>query len=495
MNDAQARSAVRSGRGVAQLSDRFTFLVEHLDLEAATGTAGAIFEPYQLQLFNDSAGFTSDEKSRQIGWSWTIAAEAVADAILNPKSNNVFVSINQQEAVEKLRYARMVIEALDADVRPKLKVDNALEIELPNGSRLTSRPCKPVRGKAKARIRLDEFAHYVKDRDIYVSALPATTRGGTIRVGSTPLGASGVFYEIATNFGGTYKNFLRRKIPWWHVSSLRDPSVTFDAELARQALVWTMEERVLRLGSDRIKDIFSAMVAEDAAQEYECVVQDERSAWITWEELKACQEVALDSHIRCEQAIGVEQSLIAIDRLAAKIAEGRLEPRMYVGMDIGRKKDLTEIMLLGKTTTGQMPLRAMLTLPTTTFEDQTTVVSALIEKCAVLKAYVDQTGMGLQLAETLMGRHGSKVEGKSFTAEAKEVWAVGLRVAMQKSLVPIPIDRNLGYQLHSIRRVVSTVTKFAKFDIATSERHHADLFWSLALAVSAATHGGGVFFG
>ena len=44
------------------------------------------------------------------------------------------------------------------------------------------------------------------------------------------------------------------------------------------------------------------------------------------------------------------------------------------------------------------------------------------------------------------------------------------------------MDRNLAYQLHSIKKPV-TEAKNNRFDTERNEKHHADKFWAWALAV------------
>jgi len=98
---------------------------------------------------------------------------------------------------------------------------------------------------------------------------------------------------------------------------------------------------------------------------------------------------------------------------------------------------------------------------------------------------IDKSGLGMQIAEELAKRFPGKAEGVDFTNATKELWAVELKVRMQRGEVPIPLDRDLSYQIHSLKRKV-TMAKNAVFDTAGNEKHHADKFWSLALAVWAA---------
>ena len=178
-----------------KFTKRASFLIDNLDLPAASGVEGARFEHFQLKHFNDNSIFRVENKSRQIAWSFTVAAEAMADAILSGQSS-LFVSINLDEATEKIRYARAVYDSLQIGGLPKITRDNVLTIELDNGARLISMPSKPPRGKARMNVYLDEFAHAQHDKLIYTAALPVISKGGRLRIGSSPLGASGVFWEV-----------------------------------------------------------------------------------------------------------------------------------------------------------------------------------------------------------------------------------------------------------------------------------------------------------
>lgn len=463
-----------------ELSPWLAFLIEYLDLPNAVGDPDARWEAHQIQFLNNSTTQTIDTKARQIAWSWTAAARATARGILVPRSTSIFVSINQDEAKEKIRYAKQIIESLDTDIRPRLLHDNETFVEFDNGSRLLSHPCRPVRGKARADVYLDEFAHYPKDREIYTSALPATTRGGSLHIGSSPLGASGMFWEIFAQKLQAYPRFKRRMIPWWLVAGLCGNV----AQARTLAPSLSTEERVRLFGTARLVEIFESMVLEDFQQEYECAWIDEATAWITWDEIKRNQVDAQAGQLTYWQAKTVDEALAVIDQMAEQVhaERGKIESAFAGGMDIGRKHDLTEITFVGKTTTAALPYRLGITLRGVEFDDQKAVAAKALRTLPITQLLIDQNGIGMQLAENLHTEFGDRAQGVDFTNPNKELWSVELKVRMQRGNVPIPLDRELAYHIHSIRKKV-TAAKNAVFDAERSEHGHADKYWALALAV------------
>lgn len=459
-------------------SRQLDFLLSNLDLPSATNDPDARWEAYQFAFFNNTNTLTIDNKSRQVGWSWSAAADAVARSMLVPRSTSIFVSINQEEASEKIRYAKQIIEALEPSERPLLLVDNRLELEFGNGSRLISHPCRPVRGKARATVYLDEFAHYPKDREIYTSALPVVTRGGTIRIGSSPLGETGMFWEISEQRINPYPGYVRRSIQWWSIRALCK-DVTAAATIAPHMLT---AERVATFGTQRLREIFENMLLEDFQQEYECLFSAERESWISWDEIKANQMLAQAGMLWYRQADDVNTAIRLVEDVRDAIASGEIEPVLAGGMDIGRKRNLTEIVFLGKTTTGHAPYRFGISLTNVKFEDQFAVAERCLTYLPVSLFLIDQNGLGMQLAEQLNGAFGQKAQGIVFDNPNKEMWAVELKVQMQKANVPLPLDRQLSYQIHSIKKM-QTAAKNAVFDTQRNEKAHADKFWALALAL------------
>lgn len=469
-----------------KLSDTAQFLVDCLDLPAASGVEDARWEYYQLALLSDDSIFRIENKARQIAWSFTVSAKAIAKAILFGTSSQ-FISINLDEASEKIRYARAIYENIQLGGLPKLKRENLFGLEFDNGARILSHPSRPPRGKARFDVILDEFAHIQHDRQIYTAALPVISKGGTLQIGSSPLGAAGVFWEIYTETMRLYPGFARKRTPWWELYAF----CVNPQEARIKAPVMLTADRVEMYGNGRIKAIFENMLLEDFQQEYECDFVDESTAWIPWEIIQRNQNAFSNANMKWWHAAGVDQALNLIEPIREAINRNEIEPALVGGIDIGRKKDLTEFIALGKTTTGQLPMRLMVSLDRVEFDDQQRCFEQLITKLPFTRVLVDQNGLGMQLAENL-GRTG-RAEGVDFTNPNKELWAVESKVQLERANVPIPSDRDLAYQIHSIKKKV-TVAKNTVFDTERNEKHHADKWWALTLAIWAASQPQGVYF-
>lgn len=458
-------------------SERALFLVEALDLPGASGVEGAVWEPFQLAHLNDDSTFRIENKSRQIAWSFTIAAEAVANAVLYGTSS-LFQSINLDEAREKILYARAVYEHLQLSGLPKItQPDTTTSIGFENGARIISSPGTPQRGKARFWVYLDEWAHQKNDRPNYVAAVPITSKGGKLRGASSPMGAGGMFWEVFSESLRRYPGYNRAQTPWWEVHAFCKNV----KEARTLAPTLTTEQRVEMFGKDAIKAIFANMPEEDFQQEYECAFNNEISAWITWEEIKA----VTDDRLACEIANGKDACLTAIAKLKDAIRLNKVELAYGVGVDIGRTRNTTEIFLIGKSSVDSYPLRAMLTLDNTEFDDQETVLHEVMT-LPVLKMYIDRNGIGMQLAENMKKRYPSIAEGFKFTNESKQLLATNGKMLIQQRKTPLPASRDLDYQIHSIKKMI-TPAKNLVFDTQRNEKHHADKFWAWVLGLEGAT--------
>lgn len=458
---------------------RSMFAVRCIDLAEATGLDGVTWEPFQLDQFNDTSRLSISLKSRQVAWSFTAAAEGWIDAALYGTSS-IFVSINLDEAKEKIRYARALYEATRDFKRPAIRRDNDLSLEFANGASLVSLPSRPPRGKARRNVYLDEFAHVARDRDIYRGALPVISKGGRLRIGSSPMGARGLFWEIYTQSMNAYPDYRRFAVPWWEVRAFCSDIIA----AGRMAPEMSTEDRVSEFGSETLRMLYANTVREDFLQEYECTFVDEAASWITWEEIAKNQS----SDLVCLEGDYVQQrageAFNLIEALRKLCEEGLVESSLGAGVDIGRTRNTTELYIGGTTTTDVMPLRLAISLDGVTFEDQEAIISRALEVLPIHTMLIDKNGLGMNLAENLSRRFPAKVRGFEFTNPSKKLLATDTKMFFQAGRAPIPKSRDLAYQIHSIRRKVSASGVFI-FDTEASEKHHADKFWSLALMLHA----------
>ena len=75
--------------------------------------------------------------------------------------------------------------------------------------------------------------------------------------------------------------------------------------------------------------------------------------------------------------------------------------------------------------------------------------------------------------------------GVALIGQIKETLAVDLHIVFENEEVSIPRDRELISQVHSIKKT-ATDAGYSRYDTEKNEKHHADRFWALALAVHAA---------
>jgi phage FluMu gp28-like protein len=155
-------------------------------------------------------------------------------------------------------------------------------------------------------------------------------------------------------------------------------------------------------------------------------------------------------------------------------------------MDVGRTRNTSEVYLCGIGTEKRHPLRLAISLDGMQFDDQLQVLSAVMERLPVSLMQIDRNGIGRNLAENLEKKFGVRCQGVDFTNETKLNWATTTKMLVQQRRAVVPVERDLAYQIHSIKRLI-TPSRNIVFDVETSEKHHADRFWAWALALASAS--------
>lgn len=443
-------------------SQNAVLLLKHFPsvfIEALTKTRDkpTTLEPYQTRFLNDRSKFRIVVKSRQIGFSWLIAGEGLHRIIVNRGKKVNYVSINQKEAGDKITYAKTFYHSIPAEsgFRPIIFTNAEYEFSLhdsPDTSYLVSQPASSaIRGGEKD-IYFDEFAFVRDAQKLYDAAIPATTRGNSrMTVVSTPLGQSGLFYEIASN-RDKYPEYTVHTVPWWECSIMsKDP-----LESTALAASYDTDQRVRKWGTESIVSIFNNMGTDSFQQEYECSFADEAVNFYPWGLIVQ----SVDDELTGQHLPNDLQYVIGID-IAKKIDK--------TVVTVSSIDDETGIRTIYKTYESR-----------DTYADQTAAMSRLIKDIKPSRVTVDATGVGAVIAEALQSEFGGTIEPVVFTAALKEKWATAFKGDLQTGRIRIPRKRELMDEIHSVERRKSEAGNYI---FKAREGKHDDYYWSAMLSL------------
>ncbi|MFC2085206.1 hypothetical protein ACFLS9_09120, partial [Bacteroidota bacterium] len=197
------------------------------------------------------------------------------------------------------------------------------------------------------------------------------------------------------------------------------------------------------------------MDEESFRQEFCCEFIDESTSYFPYELIKS----------------GIGETVFSQPEIEASVH--------YMGVDVGRRRDLTVIYILRQL--GRKLYTAEITLLyKKKFSIQKEIIIEKINEFNIKRGRIDETGLGMQLAEEIneMNRF---VEGVTFSNSNKERIVVNLKKAFENRVIEIPDDRMLITDIHSIKKSV-TPSNLVRFDAKRTEQGHADRFWALGLA-------------
>jgi phage FluMu gp28-like protein len=426
-------------------------------------------EPYQVRYLNDNAFFRIVNKSRQIGFSTILSGEVVHKACVSEAYKANIISINQKEASDKIEIARNLYHSIPdefKEMQPSLKpilwTDADTEISFhrpPFTSVVISQPASSaVRGGRKD-VYFDEFAHIRDAEKLYRAAMPAITRGNSrLTIISTPLGQSGLFYDIMTNTQA-YPQYSRHSVPWWECSAMVRPEL-YEEALALAAAIEGSEERILKYGTDKMRIIYNQFGGDliGFQTEYEASFADEATAYYTWDLIVNCTDN--------ERAVWREWH-------PSYTPEGYIS----IGVDLAKERDQTVFTVVEHIEDTKKVLFTRATQDP--YNEQFEYMSRLIEATKANRVTIDQTGVGQKFVEDAKRLLPyTNIEGVVFTNAKKEQWATTLKGDMQTGRVSWPNIGDLRRQIHGIRRT-KTEANFYKF---AGQGIGDDYFWSLVLA-------------
>ncbi|MDH7971769.1 hypothetical protein QH494_06195 [Sphingomonas sp. AR_OL41] len=433
-----------------------------------TGMArGVVLLPYQarcLARMRAGVSLLVIEKSRRIGLTWGVAAFAVLTGSSQASAggdNCWYMGYDMEMAREFIEtcamWARVFGIAAGEVDEEVLEGDGdkpvmAFRIKFSSGFKIVALPSVPraIRGK-QGKVLVDEAAFHKSIGETLKAALALLMWGGQVIVWSTHDGVDNPFNTLIDDIrAGRRKGEVLK--------------VDFDAAIAdglyeRIALVAGVKGRSILPKDEWIADIFATY--GDAA----------------------------DEELRCIPSAG-SGSLIKPEDLAAAEHDDAGKPELYtgglygIGRDVARRRD-GQIILGGELIGDVAWLRDEYNEVGQTFEHQDEYFDGLMRTRNVLRAAIDQTGMGEKVVEDQQLKWGTyRVEGVLLTGPNRLNLALGLATAFQRTLIRIPANRpDIRADLRAIKRIGSEES--GSIRIVNDGAVHADWFWALALLIRA----------
>src|SRR5262245_33675938 len=403
------------------------------------------FLSYQSAWRVDMSRLKICQKSRQIGMSYVDGYDSVLKAALSDGRDVWVMSRDETQAKQYIRYCKHwanILEYAAGDHGEQvfaLRAGKSVQVQVlsfASGGCIYALSSIPdaIIGKT-GHVKLDEFALHKDQRTLYAVAKPVTQWGGTLSIISTHRGAHTVFNRIIIDIKerGNRMGWSLHEIPIQRAvseglvekidaASGRDLSRKYraaaskskpavPADLAPGAVDGVDCFREWWLGRQRAECIDE----EQWLQEYCCVPADESTAFFSYEILAVCQ------HSDCRRDYDYLE---------------RCEHPLYLGMDVARVHDLC-VLDVGEKIGDVTWDRLRLELSGKTFSEIEHELYRLLELPEMVRACIDATGMGMQLAERARERFGTKVEPINFTRTVKEQLAFGLRADFEDRKVRI----------------------------------------------------------
>jgi len=277
------------------------------------------FLPYQLRWLNDKSQIKIWEKSRRIGATYVQSYEDVRDCVEKKVPSVWFSSADESAAKEYIEYCEKWTKLFDKTARylGNVVIDSendikAFVIEFANGTKIHALSSNPKAFRSKGgKVVLDEFAHHNNADDLWAAASPCNTWGFPIRILSTHNGQSCRFFKFI-------EDIKKDKIAWsLHTTPIQTAVNEGLVDKICQRKI-TEEEKQNWLKEQQAKCVDESIWH----QEYCCVAIDEATVFLPYEMIASCE---------------LDNVLKSLEKITGDL---------YVGMDIGRTKDLTVIWVL-----------------------------------------------------------------------------------------------------------------------------------------------------
>lgn len=424
----------------------------------------SLFLPYQEKWIMDPSLVKLMEKSRQIGISWATAYALVRRQSLVGCQHDSWVSsrdeIQARLFLEDCKAFADILNIAGKDLGQMLIGDGSKQTAfvLEIVKRIHSMSSNPDAQAGKRGDRtLDEFALHKDNRKLYAIAEPGLTWGGQMEIVSTHRGAHNFFNELVVEAreGGNPKNISLHR-------------VTLEDALD-QGFLYKLQTKlpdghpVLDMVEQEYFDYIKSRAADEETfqQEYMCEPTDDSSIFIESDLYAAAEYFHNEKWEKPLHKCG----------------------DLYMGVDIGRHKDLTAIPV-GEKVGNQILTRKLIILEKKKFSEQKRVIWDILALPNLRKCCMDKTGLGEQMTEEAHDDYPGKVIPVHFTMQSKSEMAYGLRSTMEDHRLKIPVDQKLKKDFRAIKKETTTSGNIV-FRADSGPDGHSDRFWGYALMVKA----------
>jgi phage FluMu gp28-like protein len=427
-----------------------------------------IFLPYQGKWIKDKSRLKLMEKGRQIGLSWSTAWACDERTAMQGNKHDQWVSsrddIQARLFIEDCKMWAKVLAIAAEDlgevvIDPKEKI-SAYVLKFANGKRINSMSSNPnaQAGKRGGRV-LDEFALNPDPRKLWSIAYPGITWGGSMEVLSTHRGSKNYFNDLvreAREQGNPKKISLHRV-------TLQDALEQGFLYKLQQSL--PADDQIQAMDEAEYFDFVKSGCADEESflQEYMCEPADDDVAFLEYDLIASA-----------EYGRGIDW-------------QTKQSGRLFAGVDIGRKKDLT-VLWLFELLGDVLYTRDVICLQNMRKSEQEAILWPVMAKAE--RTCMDYTGLGIGWGDDAQDKFGEeRVECVTFSGRVKEALAYPVRAKMEDRLLRIPYDKQIRADLRAVTKQ-TTAAGNIRFTAERTPDGHADRFWALALAIEAASQPG-----
>lgn len=426
-----------------------------------------LFLPYQERWVLDQSRLKLMEKARQIGISWSTSYAATERTAETGSRWDQWVSSRDdlqarlfiEDCKMWAKMMHMAAKDLGEQVIDEEKKISAYVLHFSSGRRIHSMSSNPdaQAGKRGGRV-LDEFALHPDPRKLWTIAYPGITWGGALEVISTHRGSRNFFNGLVREVR-EHKNPKKISVHRVTLQDALDEGFLFKLQ---QSL--PTEDEIQEMDEAAYFDFIRSGCADEESfqQEYMCEPADDAAAFLEY-----------DLIANSEYSDGEKWEMDL---------DGYHEGRLYGGLDIGRKKDLTVLWVL-ELLGDVLYTRKVITLKNMSKPNQEKVLwpwLAILDRCCL-----DYTGLGIGWGDDAKKKFGEyRIETVTFTPHVKEALAYPVRGAMEDRKIRLPYDPKIRADLRAVTKE-TTAAGNIRFTAERSEDGHADRFWALALAMHA----------